>query len=191
MQDVDQPALHQLRFGHGGHDPQHRLVGKEHGALGHGMNVAREAQAGQIVEQAIVEAAGGFQPGDFRLTKLQVFEEIQHLFQAGGDQKVAAFGQFAHEQFEHGRVGHALIDITLQHGELIDIREQRAGQRIEIPAHAASRSSRVTGTAPAAVISAMALSPSPGFTFTARMASISSKTAKPLASASFTVLRTQ
>ena len=65
MQNVDQPRFDQLRLRQRRGDPQDRLIGEEHRALGHGMHVAGEAQRGEIIEQVVPEAAGALEPVDF------------------------------------------------------------------------------------------------------------------------------
>jgi len=48
------------------------------------------------------------------------------LLQARGDQEVARLRQLAHEELEHRHPAHALVMIGLEHGELVEVGEQRA-----------------------------------------------------------------
>ncbi len=48
-------------------------------------------------------------------------QEIEHLFQARGNEKIALRWQSAHEKLEHGGLTHAATKIDVQHGELIKI----------------------------------------------------------------------
>jgi hypothetical protein len=55
-----------------------------------------------------------------------VFQIIQCLLESGRHQKPAAGGQLADEEFENGRLLHALVEISLKHGELIEVGHERA-----------------------------------------------------------------
>ena len=62
MQNVDEARLDKLRFRHGGGHPQDWLAAEEQGAFRHGVNLATEAEAGEIIDQARAERparAGG------------------------------------------------------------------------------------------------------------------------------------
>src|SRR6185369_6924034 len=55
------------------------------------------------------------------------FEIVEHLLEAAGEQEIALFRQFAHEELENRRLVHALVEVGLQHGELVEIGEQHRG----------------------------------------------------------------
>ena len=114
---------------------------------------------------------------------MQGLEVVEDLLQARGEQEGALVGQLAHEELEHRRLRHALAVVGLQHGQLVEVGQQR------VMAHPSVSS--VIGDAPAAVMRAMAASPSPGCTSTARIASLSSSTSKFSRRPSSTVLSTQ
>jgi hypothetical protein len=130
MHDIDQPGLDQLRFRQRRGDPQDRLIGEEHPALRQGVDVAGEAERGETIEQRTAETAGAGQPFDLRPRIAQLRQVIERLLEAGGDQEAAALRQRADEEFEHGRAGLAMVQIGLAHVELVEIGEERAGQRI-------------------------------------------------------------
>jgi hypothetical protein len=127
MQDVDQPRLDELRLRQRRGHAQDRLVGEKHGAFGHGVHVAAKTQRGEIVEKLLAETAGAFQPRYVGVGKMQRFQEIQRLRQARSEQEPATRRQGAGEEFEHRRIGIAMIQIGLNHGELIKVRQERAG----------------------------------------------------------------
>ena len=54
------------------------------------------------------------------------------LLEAGGDQKSPARRKFANEKFEDRRLGLAMVQIGLDHVELVKVREQRAGQQVHL-----------------------------------------------------------
>ena len=76
--------------------------------------------------ETAAKTAMGAQPRELVLGHAELFEVVEHLLQSGGDQKIAPRRQRAHEEFEHCGVGHALVEIGLQHRKLIQIGQQRA-----------------------------------------------------------------
>jgi len=127
VQQVDQPALDQLRHRQRRGDPQDRLVGKEHRALGHGVDRTGEAQIGQIIQEILAEAPGADQPFELVRQRPQVLQELQRLREPGGHQEAAPGGQPAYEEFEHRLLGHAAVEISLHHVELVEVGQQEAG----------------------------------------------------------------
>ena len=55
--------------------------------------------------------------------------EVERLLEPRGNEEVASRRQLAHEQLEDGRLRHFALVIRLQHGELVQVGEQRARQR--------------------------------------------------------------
>ena len=127
MQDVDQSRFDKLRLRQRRGDAQDRLVGEERGAFGDGVDVAAEAEVAEIVEKVFVESAGALEPIDVGGGEAKIFEKIQRLLEPGGEQKPAPRRQAAHEQLEHRRLGVAMIQIGLDHVDLIKVGQQRAG----------------------------------------------------------------
>ena len=130
MHDIDQPGLDQLRLRHRRSDAHDRLIGEEHAAFRHGVDIAGEAKTGKAVEQSFVEPVRASQPVDLFGREAKIFEKIQHLLEAGGDQKSPARREFADEKFEDRRLGLAMVQIGLDHVELIEVGEQGARQWI-------------------------------------------------------------
>ena len=62
VEQVDQPALDELRLGQRGDHPQDRFAREEHAALRHGVHVAREAQRRQALQGLRTETAGRCEP---------------------------------------------------------------------------------------------------------------------------------
>ena len=79
--------------------------------------------------------------------------------------------QLADEQFEHGFVFHALFEIGLHHGELIEVGQENRRAGIH-----AARLSRRVGIAPNRIMASSALRPSSQATLTALIASVSKQT---------------
>ena len=51
--------------------------------------------------------------------------ESEHVLEATRQEIVAPLGEVPHEQTEGRRLGHAAFDVGLQHGELVQIGEER------------------------------------------------------------------
>src|SRR5437879_1399768 len=134
--------------------------------------LAREAELFQVFHQRRAEATALGDPVQLPRREAQILQIAQGLLEAGHHQKPATRRQLAHEELEDRRVLHALLDIPLQHGELVEIGQKRARR----PAHAARFSNRI-GTAPRLIISSSALRPSSDFRFTARIPSMRRQTA--------------
>ena len=58
MQDVDEARFDELRLGQRRRHAQHRLVGEEDRAFREGIDIASEAQSGEIIERASAESLG-------------------------------------------------------------------------------------------------------------------------------------
>lgn len=100
---------------------------------------ARGEQAGQRIDEVLAEAAAAGQPVELRVGEAQALEVVEHLLEAGRDEEVAALRHLAHEELEHRGPVHAAVEIGLQHGELVEIGEQRARRHAAIPAKSMSR----------------------------------------------------
>ena len=59
--------------------------------------------------------------------ELHRFEKRYRLFKSGCDEKIALWRQLADKELEDSRFLHALIEISLKHGELVEIGQQSAG----------------------------------------------------------------
>lgn len=121
MQDVDQPRLDKLRLGHRRGNAQDRLVGEEDPAFGHGVDIPRKAEIRQVAEEIVTEPARSGQPADLFLREAQVFEKGQGLIEPGRDQEAAARRELAHEELEDGRAHLPMLQVGLEHVELVEI----------------------------------------------------------------------
>ncbi len=96
------------------------------------MDVAGESEAGKIIDQPLPEPAGAGKPVDFLGREAQVLEKIERLLEPGRDQETASRRQPADEELEHRRSGLAMIQVGLNHVELIEIGEQRVRRPIHV-----------------------------------------------------------
>jgi hypothetical protein len=132
VQQVDQPGLDELRLGQRRAHPQDRLVGEEDRSLGHGIDVAGEAEASQIDQHVLTEAPALGQPIQLGLGEAGSLQEPEGLLQSGRHQKAPGIGQLAHEELENRGLGHAGLQVGLHHVELVKIGQQQAGARIDV-----------------------------------------------------------
>ena len=126
VDDVQQAALGELRLRQGRGHAKDRFVGEEHGALGHRVDVAGEAELAQARQQFVGEAPLARQPVDFAVGERERLEEVERLLESGRDQETALSGQLAHEQLEHRGLDHPAMQVGLQHRQLVQVGEQRA-----------------------------------------------------------------
>jgi len=92
MHNIDQPGLNQLCLRHRRGDAHDRLVGEEHAAFRHGVDVAGEAKRRKLVEQCFVKPARAGEPVDFFGEEAKLLEKVEHLFEASGNQEPSARG---------------------------------------------------------------------------------------------------
>ena len=135
LHQVDQPRLHKLRLRQGRDDAQQRLLGKEHGALRHRIDIAGEAKTFKIAEEISGEAARPAQPVEIGGGKPHGFDELDCLRQTCCHQEAAPRRQLAAEELEHGRFRHAVLQVRLHHVELVEVGQQGIGEQV----HAVSR----------------------------------------------------
>ena len=95
--------------------------GKEDGPLGHRVNVAREPQLCQVVEQAPAEASGPVEPVEIVRGEATAFRGIAAPAPARRDQETPPRRKLPHEELEDGRFRLAMIQISLDHVELVEI----------------------------------------------------------------------
>src|SRR5713226_3874360 len=92
MKYGEEAGLDELGFGDRSRDTKQGFAGKEDRALGDGPNVAPEAELREIVEEVRTDMAEHRQSADisdFFAREADIFEEVQSLFEACGDEIVA------------------------------------------------------------------------------------------------------
>ena len=99
--------------------------------LGQGIDLARETERREARQRAPVEATRGPQPRELGLGEPSALEELQDLLEAGREQEVALRRQLADEELEHGRVGHARLEIGGVHVQLVEVGQQQARCRVD------------------------------------------------------------
>ena len=86
VQGVDQARFDELRLRQRRSHAQDRLAREEHGAFGHGVNVAAETKLTEAVEKLLAEPAGARKPRNVRIRKAERFQKIERLSETGGQQ---------------------------------------------------------------------------------------------------------
>ena len=121
VQNVNESGFQQLRLGQWRGHAQDWLVGKKYRPLRHRMHVSSEAKLGKVVEQSFAKSAAACQPVYILGRKPDILEEGKRLFEPRRDQGAATGWKLAHEEFEDGRLRLAMIQVGLDHIELIEI----------------------------------------------------------------------
>ncbi len=125
VDDVQDGGLHQLGLHDGGDDLDHRLPGEHDGALWNGIDIAGEPEGLQVLEKVRPEHAQGGQIVDVLLVEMQFLDVLDDLLQAGGDGVAAVAGVPTVEGVEdHGLVQVLVHEISLHHGELVQVCHQ-------------------------------------------------------------------
>ena len=135
MDQVHQPRLDQLRLRHGRRHAQDWLVGKEDRALGHGMHVAAEAPSLEVLREFRRKKPAARDPLELLWPEARLLQKIEGLLEAGRHHEVAVLRQLADEELEDRGRFHALAIVRMQHGELVEIGQERRTQRVH---HASS-----------------------------------------------------
>ena len=124
MDLVHDERLDELRLGERGHDLEDRLVGEERRTLGEGVHVSREAEIAEPREEALGEPPQRCEIGECFVGEAQTLEIVEDGVEAASEQVVAAFRQTADEQGEDRVRRHALFEVGLRHGQLVEVDEQ-------------------------------------------------------------------
>ena len=127
---VDEAGLDELRLRQRRRHAHDRLVGEEHGALGQGLHVAGEAQLRQMIEEAVSEASALPEPVELLGREAQAFEKIERLLEPDSDEEPALGRKLAHEELEHRGPPLPMIQVSLDHVELVEVGEERARSRV-------------------------------------------------------------
>ncbi len=121
---VEQERLHNLGFDAGRGHPQHRLVGEEDRALGHGPNRAVEAEIAQVGQEILAENVPTAQVVNGVIGEAHVEQVVNDLLQAHVEEKGAIAGQVTNEEVERGPLVHAMAQVRVRHGQFVHVGKQ-------------------------------------------------------------------
>ena len=119
-----QVGLNELGLDGGSADSDQGLLGKDHGALGHGPDIAGELEILQILQEGLGEEVPRPQVGDVLFGEVQLLDVADDLLQTGRDAEAAAVGATTEEQVEVGdAIFVAVFKVAVCHGQLVEITE--------------------------------------------------------------------
>jgi len=119
-----QVGFDELGLDGGSPDGDQRLLGEDHGALGHGPDIAGELEVLQILQKLLGEEIPVTQIGDIRLREMQLLDVADDLLQTCCDTEAAAVGAAPEKQVEVGdAILVTVVEIAVGHGQLIEVAE--------------------------------------------------------------------
>src|ERR1019366_2384130 len=117
-----------LPFDYGSADVEHGLTCVEHRSFGHGEHIAREAERGEGIPEALrsfAKALKAAQVGDLVWLEAEIQQVIDCPMDAGEQHEVPVARQTANRKLERPNVGlTARGKITRGHREFVEIREK-------------------------------------------------------------------
>ena len=117
-----QIGLHKLGLDCGRAHGEHGLHREDGRPLGHGPDVAREAEVFQVVEKVLPENAAAAEIGDVLLVKVQLLHVVHDLLQPCRDGVAARVGHVAEKHVEIAdAILHAVGKVAVAHGQFIEI----------------------------------------------------------------------
>ena len=126
VQEVDQPGLQQLRLGQRRGDPEIGSSAKTRCPPAGRATSPVKRRVASVVDEVAREAAAPPASRSSASRKRAFSRNSDRLLQPRRHQETAPAGQLAHEELEHRGLRHAVLQIGLQHGELVEVGEQQA-----------------------------------------------------------------
>jgi hypothetical protein len=127
VKDGKEAGLDELRFGDRSRDAEQRLTRKEDRAFRKRPNVTPEAELREIAEEVGMDMSKYGQSTDVRNflgRKVNVFEEVETLFEARSDEIVAVARELTHEKFESSAGFKVILDVARGHRKFIKVRKE-------------------------------------------------------------------
>ncbi len=124
MQEVRQARLDELRLGQRRGHAEDGLAGEKDRSLRHRIDIAGEAEGGEIVHESAREEAALVEPGAGILIEAKRLEEGQDLLEARGDQEAAIARELADEELEDRGAGHPVRRARLERRQVAEIAQQ-------------------------------------------------------------------
>ena len=116
--------FNELRLDGRGADRQDRLAREDRRALRHGVDIAREVEILQIVQEALVKDAAAAEIGEVVLRKMQIADILDHLLQTCRNGKAAAVRNIAEEDVKIADLVRLPVHkVAVAHGQLVKIAE--------------------------------------------------------------------
>ena len=130
VQDQQDIGLDKLRLDGGRTHRQDRLLREDGRTLRHGVDVAREAEALQIPQKALVEQLASAQIFDVLGGEVQILDILDDLLQTGRDGEAAVVRHVAVKDVKIADlILHPADEVAVAHGQLVKIAEHGHIQR--------------------------------------------------------------
>jgi hypothetical protein len=122
-----QESLDNLRFDNGRGDAQDRFTGKKHSAFRHRPHISGKMKLGEIIEKiraGMNEHRKFPRISDFFIGKSHVFQKIEPLCEARGDQVVSSRRERTYEQFKCGPSVETGFEVARRHGQFVQVGQE-------------------------------------------------------------------
>ena len=120
---VESERLDQLRVADRGDDLHDRLAGEERRALLKRVDVALEAEPGELLQERIGKALGG-EVGDVVRLEAKRLDRVKEIVDAACDEEIALLRQPPDEEREDSLVFEPELPIGPQHRQLVEVGEK-------------------------------------------------------------------
>ena len=127
MQDRQEAGLDELGFGNWSCNSEQGFAGKEDRAFGQSPNIAGEVEPLEKIEEARLHVSKYRQTADerdFFGGEVNVFKEVETLFETRSDEIVAIERQMTNKELESGADVEPILDIPCRHREFIEVGEE-------------------------------------------------------------------
>ena len=124
VHDIQDSGFHELSFHNRCDNLYHRLTGKDYGTFWNGINITAETEVAQVFQKIIFKDAQASEVFDILFGKAQVFNVFNHLLQSGTDCEAAAAWIVTVKHIKDNSLVGWVFEITLHHGQFIEIGEQ-------------------------------------------------------------------
>jgi len=95
--------------------------GEENSALGHGIHIPLETEPCEVTDHVFRKSVARRKVFQLLIGKPQVFEKFDDRLEPRCHEESPLIWQGAYEEFENGGLVHPPIQVTLKHGELIEV----------------------------------------------------------------------
>ena len=124
VDDIEDRGLHQLRFHDRSDDLEKRFLRENHSSFRDRPDIARETEVQKVFQKVLVKCPRGAQIINIILVEAKSLHVVDHLVKAGTDRVAAAVRIGTVEGIKHDLWISSCLEITLHHGQLIEVGEK-------------------------------------------------------------------
>src|SRR5262249_50844819 len=106
-----------------------------------GEHIAGESEAFEVMEKAVRERSKRRQILQRVLIEANALEKREHVVETTREQIVPARRKTTNEEAEDSPFAHLLLEVRLEHGELVKVGEQRGTDHVPDPGFACAKNS--------------------------------------------------